>query len=100
MSKTKEQLIGEKVIENQEAQRLYNKLNHDDWVREGETLRQARLALKITLKEMAQHMGCCTKTVSRLETGKPVKRRTMVYNSYMTTLRYIPLARKEEAGRF
>lgn len=95
MRKSKEQFIGEKVLENQEAQREFNELNHDDWVREGEALRQARLALKITLKEMAQHMGCCAKTVSRLETGKPVKRRNMVYSSYITTLKYLPLARKE-----
>lgn len=100
MAKNREEIIGEKVIEHQNAQRVVNEKKHDDWIREGEVLRQARLALKITLKETAQHMGCCTKTVARLEKGKPVKRRNMVYNSYLTTLRYIPLARKEEAGRF
>ena len=97
---SKEEFIGQKVIENQEAQREHNKKMHDKWLKEGESLRNRRLALKIGLKEIAELMGCCTKTVTRFEQGKPVKRRPLLLNGYKNMLKYIPLARKEDAGKF
>lgn len=96
----KEEFIGQKIIENQDAQREHNKKMHDDWLREGETLRNARLALQIGLKEISKQMGCCDKTIRRFERGLPVKRRPLVLNGYKTALKYITLARKENAGDF
>ena len=92
--RTVEEMIGERVRENQEAHRRFVEEHREEWIRQGRGYRRAREALRVTRREMRQMIGASETTIASFEAGNPVQRRILIERSYITALRLVELQRR------
>ena len=64
------------------------------WKQLGEKYRNTRLALGITLTELAQKIGCSDKTLSKLEFGRKLLWRSVMEKCYVNSLKLIMAERQ------
>ena len=83
--------IGRKVLQNQARNRQEAVEKHDDWLLEAQILREARLALQISVKTLSEALGVSHGVVERFEAGRRIKRRKMFMHAYETYLKCIAL---------
>ena len=91
---SREELIGEKVIENRERRRRFINEHSAEWREQGRKYRNAREALRVTRKEMRQMIGASETTIASFEAGNPVLRRPLIESSYITALKFVELQRR------
>ncbi len=66
------------------------------WQEEGESFRQARQALNISQRELAEGIGVSPMTVGKYEKGKPVRSRKMLRQSGINVMELTQLKREKE----
>lgn len=59
-----------------------------EWKTDGITYREIRKEFRITQKQIAERIGCCTKVISRFEHGKKLKWRKVIFTGYIRALEY------------
>ncbi|MBP3232792.1 MAG: helix-turn-helix transcriptional regulator [Anaerovibrio sp.] len=64
------------------------------WKQFGEKCRNTRLALGITLVELATKVGCSPKTLSKFEAGKKLLWRRVIETGYDTAIKLIMAERQ------
>lgn len=93
MARSREEHIGECVLENQEKHRQFVEANRPKWIEQGRGYRAAREALGVTRREMRELTGASETTIAAFESGQPIQRRPLLESSYLTALRFIELQR-------
>lgn len=69
--------------------------NQAQWERNGHILRELRLALDVSQKELSNKIGVSASVIGRLERGDVIQRRKLVETSYRTALEAIQLAKQK-----
>lgn len=77
-----------------ESMKEFCMANQKSWKQSGEILRQLRWTLEVSQAAVARKIGVSASLISRLENGKPIKRRRMVETSYRTALEVIKLVKQ------
>lgn len=86
--------IGRKVKEMQEKRKEYNRAMASQWRRTGEMLMHCRTCLGISRQKMAETMNCSVPVITRLEEGRPVRRRKLAEKAYKLALENINFQRE------
>lgn len=86
--------IGRNVLETREHKREYNETKAPEWRRKGNAMKSCRKYLGISKGKLGQQMNCSVTVVTRLEEGKPVKRRKMAEQAYQLALENINFRRE------
>lgn len=87
-------VIGRNVVETREHKREYNEAMAPKWKRKGDAMKSCRKCLGISRQKLAYKMQVSTPVVTRLEEGKPVKRRKMAEQAYQLALENINFRRE------
>lgn len=87
-------VIGRNVVESREQKKAYNDTMAPQWKRKGEAMKSCRKCLGISRQKVAEKMQVSTPVVTRLEDGRPVKRRKMAEQAYQLALENINFRRE------
>lgn len=84
---------------NSRNQKYYDE-HHLEFERQGKEYKAKRLALEISLKEMAAGCHCSAGLIYKLERGAVfIRRRDLLVAAYERNLEYIPIKRQINAGQ-
>ena len=81
--------IGRRVFASRERKVVYIEENIERWRLEGRLLHEIRKKLRLSREKMSQYIGCADSVLKRFEEGLYIKRRKVIFNSYVTALKYI-----------
>lgn len=87
------EIIGRRVLANQEKRRQRNAEMYNTWLAEGQQFKTAREQADISQVEVSKAIGADESVIRRFETGLFVKRRPVIKASYSLALEAITLRR-------
>ena len=88
-------LIGAKVRENREKRRERSKKMYPIWLREGQSLKTQREAMRVSQEMLAKRMHVSVKLIRKIERGFYIQRRDPIIRSYQLALENISMADRE-----
>ena len=86
------------MIESRLLRDAYIKRMRPIWRETGEKLRKLREGLCISRREIAKTIGSSDSVLMRLETGRNIRRRPVIEQSYKMAVELIQYKRREAAG--
>lgn len=87
------EIIGRRVLANQEKRRQRNAEMYNTWLAEGQQFKTAREQADISQVEVSKAIGADESVIRRFETGLFVMRRPVIKASYVLALEAITLRR-------
>ena len=87
------EIIGRRVLANQEKRRQRNAEMYNTWLAEGQQFKTAREQADISQVEVSKAIGANESVIRRFETGLFVMRRPVIKASYVLALEAITLRR-------
>lgn len=86
--------LGARLRKSYNSYQQYVEANRETWQQEGAKIKETRKIMGITQSAVSELIGVHPHTLGKFEKGEPVRCRTMMKQSYQTTINFIDAQRR------